>query len=96
MDVETQALQVKKVKKSTSGMIIDPISVHPKQTLEFAENLNALFKMVDYEQNIRFEPIPGRHIGIKVYRQRLIGAEKELSLELILQEMKEANFRACH
>lgn len=39
MDIETQALQVKKVKKSTSGMIIDPISVSPKQTLADAEKL---------------------------------------------------------
>ena len=34
MDIETQALQVKKVKKSESGIIIDPISVKPDQTLQ--------------------------------------------------------------
>jgi len=45
MDVETQALQVKKVKKSTSGIIIDPISVSPEQTLEDAENIMREFKI---------------------------------------------------
>jgi len=39
MDIKTQSLQVKKVKKSTSGMIIDPICVSPEQTLEDAENI---------------------------------------------------------
>ncbi|MGB3750564.1 MAG: IMP dehydrogenase [Arcobacteraceae bacterium] len=45
MDVATQALQVKKVKKSTSGMIIDPISVKPDQTLAYAENLMTEYKI---------------------------------------------------
>ena len=44
MDIETQSLQVKKVKKSTSGIIIDPICVSPEQTLEDAENI-----MKEYE-----------------------------------------------
>lgn len=45
MDIDTQSLQVKKVKKSTSGMIIDPISVTPEQTLQDAENLMHDFKI---------------------------------------------------
>lgn len=45
MDIATQALQVKKVKKSTSGMIIDPISVSPDQTLAYAENLMTEYKI---------------------------------------------------
>ncbi|MGB5868493.1 MAG: IMP dehydrogenase [Arcobacteraceae bacterium] len=45
MDIQTQALQVKKVKKSTSGMIIDPISVRPDQTLEEAERLMSEYKI---------------------------------------------------
>jgi len=45
MDIKTQALQVLKVKKSTSGMIIDPISVNPEQTLQDAENLMNEFKI---------------------------------------------------
>jgi IMP dehydrogenase len=39
MDIKSQSLQVKKVKKSTSGMIKDPVKVNPKQTLEDAQKL---------------------------------------------------------
>ncbi len=45
MDEQTQAFQVKKVKKSTSGMIIDPISVSPEQTLQDAENLMSEYRI---------------------------------------------------
>ena len=45
MDIEAQSLQVKKVKKSTSGMIIDPISVYPEQTLKDAEKLMSEYQI---------------------------------------------------
>jgi len=45
MDIETQCKQVKKVKKSESGIIIDPIYVHPDATLEEAEALMQEFKI---------------------------------------------------
>lgn len=45
MDEQTQAAQVRKVKKSTSGMITDPISVSPSQTLEDTEMLMKEYKI---------------------------------------------------
>ena len=45
MDIETQVKQIKKVKKSESGIIIDPIFVHPHATLEDAESLMNEFKI---------------------------------------------------
>ncbi|MDD3775782.1 MAG: IMP dehydrogenase [Sulfurovaceae bacterium] len=39
MDVETQALQVKKVKKSESGVIIDPIFIYPEAKVAEADAL---------------------------------------------------------
>jgi IMP dehydrogenase len=45
MDIETQVKQVKKVKKSESGIIIDPIYVYPNATLEEAESLMNEFKI---------------------------------------------------
>jgi IMP dehydrogenase len=45
MDVETQAKQIKKVKKSTSGVIQDPISIKPTQTLQDAQNLMDEYKI---------------------------------------------------
>lgn len=45
MDIETQVKQVKKVKKSESGIIIDPIFVHPEATLAEAESLMNEFRI---------------------------------------------------
>jgi len=45
MDIETQCKQVIKVKKSESGIIIDPIYVHPDATLADAEALMEEFKI---------------------------------------------------
>ncbi|MDD5373234.1 MAG: IMP dehydrogenase [Sulfurimonas sp.] len=45
MDIETQCKQVKKVKKSESGIIIDPIYVYPDATLADASELMNEFKI---------------------------------------------------
>lgn len=45
MDIESQVLQCKKVKKSESGMIIDPITIKPNQTLQDAEDIMASYKI---------------------------------------------------
>ena len=45
MDIDTQVLQCKKVKKSESGMIIDPITIKKNQTLQDAEDIMASYKI---------------------------------------------------
>ena len=45
MDIEAQVLQCQKVKKSESGMIIDPITIKPEQTLQDAEDIMATYKI---------------------------------------------------
>ena len=45
MDIEAQVLQCKKVKKSESGMIIDPVTITPNQTLQDAEDIMASYKI---------------------------------------------------
>ncbi len=45
MDIETQCKQIKKVKKSESGIIIDPIFVHPDATLGDADALMNEYKI---------------------------------------------------
>ena len=45
MDIENQVLQVRKVKKSESGIIIDPVSVTPDQTLQDAEDIMKNYKI---------------------------------------------------
>jgi len=45
MDIETQAQQVNKVKKSTSGVIIDPIFIGPDATVAEADALMAEYRI---------------------------------------------------
>ncbi|MGB6328220.1 MAG: IMP dehydrogenase [Halarcobacter sp.] len=45
MDIATQALQCKKVKKSESGMIIDPVIIKKNQTLQDAEDIMASYRI---------------------------------------------------
>lgn len=45
MDIDSQVLQVTKVKKSESGIIIDPVSVKANQTLQDAEDLMSEYKI---------------------------------------------------
>ncbi len=45
MDAETQALQVKKVKKSESGIIIDPIFIGPDATVAEADAMMGEYKI---------------------------------------------------
>lgn len=57
MDITTQAHMVKKVKKSESGIIIDPISIAPDATVADADALMGEYKIsgvpvVDEEQNL--------------------------------------------
>ena len=45
MDIDAQVLQCTKVKKSESGMIIDPITIKPEQTLQDAEDIMASYRI---------------------------------------------------
>lgn len=45
MDIDSQVMQVKKVKKSESGIIIDPISIKPGQTLVDAEAIMSEYRI---------------------------------------------------
>ena len=45
MDIAAQVLQCTKVKKSESGMIIDPITIKPDQTLQDAEDIIASYRI---------------------------------------------------
>ena len=45
MDIKTQAMQITKVKKSESGIIIDPIFISPEATVEDADKLMGEYKI---------------------------------------------------
>ena len=45
MSIEAQALEVSKVKKSENGMILDPVTVEPNDTVQQALNQMSLFRV---------------------------------------------------
>ncbi len=95
MDIDTQALQVKKVKKSESGMIIDPITIKMDQTLQDAEDIMASYKIsgvpvVDDEKNLlgivtnrdmRFTKDFSKKVSQKMTMMPLITAKEGTTLE---------------
>ncbi|QKJ22858.1 IMP dehydrogenase [Poseidonibacter lekithochrous] len=95
MDIETQALQVKKVKKSESGMIIDPITIKMDQTLQDAEDIMAEYKIsgvpvVDDNKNLlgivtnrdmRFTKDFSQKVSEKMTMMPLITAKEGTTLE---------------
>ncbi|MCK9455313.1 MAG: IMP dehydrogenase [Sulfurimonas sp.] len=95
MDIETQCKQVRKVKKSESGVIIDPIYVHPETTLAEANALMDEFKISGFpvidahnkllgimtNRDMRFE----KNMSVKakdvMTKMPLITANKNISLD---------------
>ena len=45
MSVESQAVEVDKVKKSESGMIVDPVTIHPDQLVQEVLQLMATYRI---------------------------------------------------
>ncbi len=95
MDIASQVKQVKKVKKSESGIIIDPIYVHPDATLADAEKLMNEFKIsgvpvVDghnkllgilTNRDMRFEKDMRKRVDEVMTKMPLITAQKGISLD---------------
>jgi IMP dehydrogenase len=95
MDVKTQAKQITKVKKSESGIIIDPIFVHPDATLADAEKLMNEYKIsgvpvVDghnkllgilTNRDMRFEKDMKKLANEVMTKMPLITAKKGISLD---------------
>ncbi|MDK9693025.1 MAG: IMP dehydrogenase [Sulfurimonas sp.] len=95
MDIETQCKQVKKVKKSESGVIIDPIYVHPDATLAEANALMEEFKIsgvpvidahnkllgILTNRDMRFQKEMNRRADEVMTKMPLITAKKGISLD---------------
>jgi IMP dehydrogenase len=83
MDVETQAKEIKKVKKSESGVIIDPFYMG-------AENTLAEAKLTMDEYRISGVPIVDEHkklIGILTNRDMRFQSDMSLKIGLIMTKM---------
>ncbi|MGE4294490.1 MAG: IMP dehydrogenase [Campylobacterales bacterium] len=95
MDIETQASEVRKVKKSESGVIIDPIYIKPGATLGEAEQIMREFRISgvpvidDYDKlvgiltnrDMRFETDMKKPVGDVMTKAPLITAQVGTSLD---------------
>ncbi len=95
MDIETQAKMVKKVKKSESGIIIDPIYMYPGATLREAEEIMSEFKIsgvpivsrelkllgILTNRDTHFEKDLNKPVEEIMTKMPLITAKKGISLE---------------
>jgi IMP dehydrogenase len=95
MDIETQALQIKKVKKSESGMIIDPITIKMDQTLQDAEDIMAEYRIsgvpvvddnkillgIVTNRDMRFTKDFTKKVSVKMTMMPLITAKDGTTLE---------------
>ncbi len=95
MDIKSQVKQITKVKKSESGIIIDPIYVYPDATLAEAEDLMQEYKIsgvpvVDLHnkllgiltnRDMRFEKDLTKRADEVMTKMPLITADKSISLD---------------
>ena len=95
MDIATQAKEVEKVKKSESGIIIDPIKIFPDDTLAKAEELMATYKIsgvpvVDKNgkligiltnRDMRFEKNYSKKVKEVMTKMPLVTAKEGITLE---------------
>lgn len=95
MDIETQCKHIKKVKKSESGIIIDPIYVYPEATLADANALMNEFKIsgvpvidthnkllgILTNRDMRFEKDMSKRVDEVMSKMPLITAGSGISLD---------------
>jgi len=95
LDIDDQAKEVDKVKRSESGMIVEPVTLPPDATLAQAEELMGRFKIsgvpiTDEQQrlvgiltnrDLRFETNYGRNISEVMTSEGLVTAREGTTLE---------------
>src|SRR5438309_5976360 len=92
--VAAQALEVEKVKKSESGMIVDPVTVHPEQPIAEALAIMQQYRIsglpvtrggqlvgILTNRDLRFEKRLDRTVGEVMTRERLVTARPGVTLE---------------
>src|SRR5882672_8703050 len=92
--VAAQALEVEKVKKSESGMIVDPVTVHPEQPIAEALAIMQQYRIsglpvtrsgtlvgILTNRDLRFEKRLERTVGEVMTRERLVTARPGVTLE---------------
>lgn len=94
MSVSSQALEVERVKKSESGMVVNPITVHPDQKIYQAFELMRQYQISGFpvvkdgklvgiftNRDLRFETDFDKHISEVMTKDNLITASSGISIE---------------
>ena len=94
LSVENQALEVDKVKKSESGMIVDPITMHPEQKIHEALDIMEEYRIsgvpivnrgklvgILTNRDLRFETNLDQKISRVMTKDRLVTAPMGITLE---------------
>ena len=94
MSIERQALEVDKVKKSESGMIVDPITIEPEQKVSDALNLMNQYRIsgvpvvknrrlvgILTNRDLRFETNLDQSVSRVMTKKRLVTVKSNISLE---------------
>jgi len=94
LSVAEQALEVEKVKKSESGMIVDPVTVHPEQPIAEALAVMQQFRIsglpvtrngvlvgILTNRDLRFEKRLDRTVGDVMTKEKLVTARPGITLD---------------
>jgi IMP dehydrogenase len=92
--IAAQALEVEKVKKSESGMIVDPVTVHPEQPIAEALAIMQQYRIsglpvtrsgllvgILTNRDLRFEKRLDRTVGEVMTKERLVTARPGITLD---------------
>jgi IMP dehydrogenase len=94
MSIEAQAMEVDKVKKSESGMIVDPVTIHPDQQVHQVLALMAQYRIsgvpvtkgdqlmgIVTNRDLRFETDMDKKISDVMTKENLVTVSEGISLE---------------
>ena len=94
MSISSQALEVDKVKKSESGMIVDPVTIHPDQKVHEVLKLMQQYRIsgvpvvqgdqlvgIVTNRDLRFETNLDRNVSEVMTKDKLITVTEGISLE---------------
>ena len=94
MSIESQAVEVDKVKKSESGMIVDPVTIHPDQQVQEVLQLMATYRIsgvpvtkgeqlvgIVTNRDLRFETNMEKKVSDVMTKENLVVVNEGISLE---------------
>ena len=94
MSIKSQAVEVDKVKKSESGMIVDPVTIHPDQPVHEVLNLMEKYRIsgvpvtkgdqlvgIVTNRDLRFETDLEKKISEVMTKENLVTVSEGITLE---------------